>query len=108
MYGGTLIFMKDLQTILATLDRDPKCGKLLPTAQLVQLFQDARPLGREGLAILAQVMDACTELMYEYYRPMIDLFREEIRTAQPDQQTIRTGIALGILDDEEWENKKWN
>ena len=100
--------MKDLQTILATLDRDPKCGKLLPTAQLVQLFQDARPLNRDGLAILVQVMDACTEQMYEYYRPLADLFREEISIGQPDEQTIRTGIALGILDDEEWENEKWN
>ena len=100
--------MKDLQMILSMLDRDPKCGKLLPTAQLVQLFQDARPLNQEGLAILVQVMDACTEQMYEYYRPMIDLFREEIRMAKPDEQTIRTGIALGILDDEEWEGELWN
>lgn len=94
---------KDLKTILATLDRDPKCGKLLPTAQLVHLFQVARPLDREGLAILAQVMDACTEQMYEHYRPLVDLFREEIRKGAPDKQTIRTGIALGILDDEDWE-----
>lgn len=95
--------MKDLKTILTALDRDPKCGKLLPTAQLVQQFQAARPLDQEGLAVLAQVMDACTEQMYEHYRPLIDLFREEIRTGKPDEQTIRTGIALGILDDEEWE-----
>lgn len=100
--------MKDLQTILAMLDRDPKCGKLLPTAQLVQLFQDARPLGSKGLAILAQVLDACTEQMYEYYRPLTDLFREEILAGKPDEKTIQTGIALGILDDEEWENEKWN
>ena len=95
--------MKDLQTILAMLDRDPKCGKLLPTAQLVQLFQDARPLECEGLAVLAQCMEACTEQIYEYYRPLVDIFREEILTAQPDEQTIRRGIALGILDDEDWE-----
>ncbi len=95
--------MKDLQTILAMLDKDPKCGKLLPTAQLVEMFQAARPLDREGLAVMAQCMEACTEQMYEFYRVMIDIFREDIRAAQPDQQTIRMGIALGILDDEEWE-----
>lgn len=100
---GDFGYMKDLQTILAALDKDPKCGKLLPTAQLVQLFQDARPLNGEGLSVLAQCLEACTEQMYEFYRPLVDLFREEIRTAKPDEQTVRTGIALGILDDEEWE-----
>ncbi len=95
--------MKDLQMLLASLDRDPKCGKLLPAAQLVQQFQAARPLSREDLAVLAQCMDACTEQMYEYYRVLIDIFREDIRLVQPDEETIRLGVALGILDDEEWE-----
>ena len=95
--------MKDLQTLLSALDKDAKGGKLLPTEQLVEEFRAACPLDREGLLILAQCMDACSEQIYEYYRPLIELFRKEIRRTQPDEETIRLGIALGILDDEELE-----
>lgn len=95
--------MKDLQTLLAMLDTDAKCSKRLPTAQLVQEIQTARPLDAGGLSVLAQCIDACTEQLYEHYRALIDIFREEIRLVQPDGETIHLGIALGILDDEEWE-----
>lgn len=95
--------MKDLQTLLASLDRDPKGGKLLPTESFVQEICNARPLDRQGLHMLAQCLEECSEQMYEFYRVMIDVFREEIRNAEPDAETIRTGISLGILDDEEWE-----
>ena len=95
--------MKDLQTLLATLDRDPKGGKLLLTEPFVQEFRSACPLDANGLHVLAQCMEACSEQMYEYYRVLIDLFREQIQKVQPDEETIRIGISLGILDDEEWE-----
>ena len=95
--------MKDLQTLLASLDRDPKGGKLLPTESFVQEIGAARPLDPQGLHVLAQCLEACSEQMYEHYRVMIDVFREEIQKVQPDEETARLGIALGILDDEEWE-----
>jgi len=95
--------MKDLQTLLASLDRDPKGGKLLPTESFVQEILSARPLDTNGLHILAQCLEECSEQMYEFYRVLIDLFREEIQKVQPDAETIRIGIELGILDDEELE-----
>lgn len=95
--------MKDLQTLLASLDRDPKGGKLLLTESFVQEFCSARPLNAQDLRVLAKCLEECSEQMYEFYRVLIDLFREEIQHVQPDAETIRTGIALGILDDEEWE-----
>lgn len=95
--------MKDLQTLLASLDRDPKGGKLLLTESFVQEFCSARPLNTQDLRVLAKCLEECSEQMYEFYRVLIDLFREEIQHVQPDAETIRTGIALGILDDEEWE-----
>lgn len=95
--------MKDLQTLLAMLDTDAKSGKRLPAARLVQEIQAARPLDARGLHVLAQCIGACTEQLYEHYRALIDIFREEICLVRPDVETIRLGIALGILDDEEWE-----
>ena len=95
--------MKDLQTLLASLDREPKGGKLLLTESFVQEFCSARPLHEQDLRVLAKCLEECSEQMYEFYRVLIDLFREEIQHVQPDAETIRTGIALGILDDEEWE-----
>ena len=100
---GEFDLMKDLQTLLASLDRDPKGGKLLLTESFVQKIRAARPLDSHGLLVLAQCLEACSEQMYEHYRVLIDIFREEIRQLQPDEETIRLGIALGILDDEEWE-----
>lgn len=95
--------MKDLQTLLDGLERDRTSGKALPTAQLVEAFRAARPLGREELYTLAQCISECTEQMYEHYRALADIFREEVLTTTPDAQTIRLGIQLGLLDDEEWE-----
>lgn len=95
--------MKDLQTLLAGLDRDRVCGKALPTAQLAEEFRSARPLSREDLYTLAQCIAECTEQLYEHYRALVNLFREEVQHTAPDAQTIRLGIQLGLLDDEEWE-----
>ena len=104
--------MTDARTLLDGLDRDVKSGKLLPTADLVGLFQAARPLDGRALAVLAECLKECSEQIYEYYRPLIDMFREDILHAVPEEQTVRTGIALGILDDEEWPmtggKNEWN
>ena len=98
--------------LLKQLDRDVKSGKLLPAAELVGFFQSARPLDGEALAVLAECLKECSEQIYEHYRPLIDMFREDILSAVPDEQTVRTGIALGILDDEEWQmtggKNEWN
>lgn len=94
--------MTDVQTLLSALDRDNKSGKLLPTPQLVQTFQAMRPLDAAKMAMLAQCLEECSEQIYEFYRELIDIFREDISCASPDEQTVLTGIALGILDDEEW------
>ena len=95
--------MKDLQTLLSTLDRDARGGKLLPTPQLVEACYASRPLNGHDLHVLVQCLIECSEQVYEYYRPLIDLFREEIRHTAPDEETIRLALALGILDDEEME-----
>lgn len=95
--------MKDLQTLLSALGRDAKTGLPLPDEQLVQAFEAACPLDQEGLSTLVRCIDECSEMIYEHYRALIDLFRQEIRHTQPDEETILKGIALGILDDEEWE-----
>lgn len=95
--------MKDLQTLLAGLDRDRVCGKALPTAQLAEEFRAACPLDQHGLWTLIRCIDACSEQLYEHYRALADLFREEVQHTAPDAQTIRLGIQLGLLDDEEWE-----
>lgn len=93
--------MKDLQTILAQLERSR--GQALPTAQLVEQFQNARPLDQAGLSVLMGCIAQCSEQIYEHYRALVDLFREEVLHTKPDAETIRLSIALGILDDEEWE-----
>ena len=95
--------MKELQSLFAGLDRDARGGMLLPTAQLVEAFKAARPLDQEKLHFLAQCLVECSEQIYEHYRVLIDIFREEIRRITPDDDTLRTGIALGIVDDEDWE-----
>ena len=95
--------MKDLQTLLSMLDRDVRAGKFLPTAQLTEEFTSSRPLNSHDLHVLVQCLIECSEQVYEYYRPLIDLFREEIRHTSPDEETIGLAIALGILDDEDWE-----
>ena len=92
--------MKDLQTLLAGLENNR--GKAVPTAQLAEEFRSACPLDREGLSTLVRCIDACTEMLYEHYRALVDLFREEARHTLPDAATIRLAIELGILDDEEW------
>lgn len=95
--------MKELQTILSELGKDPKTGLPLPDAQLVEYFRTACPLDQAGLTTLIGCIAECSEAIYEHYRALIDLFRQEIRRIQPDEETILKGIALGILDDEEWE-----
>jgi len=94
--------MKDLQSLLAALDRDPKGGMLLPTMELAETFRLACPLDTDQLYMLARCLEECSEQIYEYYRLLIDLFRAEVSTGKPDEQTIRIGIRLGILDDEVW------
>jgi len=99
---GEFVHMKDFQTLLSALDRDPKSGKLLPTPQLAETFRLACPLDREGLFALVQCLNECSEQIYEYYRPMIDLFRAEIRHTCPDEETMRIAVSLGIADDEDF------
>lgn len=100
---GEFGHMKDLQTLLSALGKDPKTGLPLPDAQLVAYFRAACPLDQAGLSTLIGCIAECSEAIYEHYRVLIDLFRQEIRHIQPDEETILKGIALGILDDEEWE-----
>ena len=95
--------MKELQTILSALEKDPKTGLPLPDAQLVEYFQTVCPLDQAGLSTLIGCIAECSEAIYEHYRALIDLFREEVKRTAPDTETIRLAIRLGILDDEEWE-----
>ena len=99
---GDFVHMKDARSLLSSLDRDPKSGKLLPTSQLAETFRLACPLDSEGLLTLAQCLNECSEQIYEFYRPLIDLFRAEIRHACPDEETIRIAVSLGIADDEDF------
>ena len=98
--------MKDLQSILSALDRDPKGGMLLPTMELAEMFRQSCPLSTEELHTLARCLEECSEQLYEFYRPMIDTFRAEVMTGKPDEETLRTGLALGILDDEMLQEKE--
>ena len=100
--------MNEIQTLLTALDRDPKSGKLLPTPQLVLAVERACPLDPQGLALLARCLMECSEQIYEYYRPMADVFRAQARLCQPEEATLRAGMALGLLDDEDWEVQPWN
>jgi len=97
---GDICIMKDLQSLLATLDRDPKSGMLLPTLELAEMFREACPLSAGELHTLARCLEECSEQIYEFYRPMIDTFRAEVMTGKPDEETLRIGLRLGILDDE--------
>ena len=97
---GDICIMKDLQSLLTALDRDPKGGMLLPTQELADMFREACPLGTSELYTLARCLEECSEQIYEFYRPMIDTFRAEVMTGKPDEETLRIGLRLGILDDE--------
>lgn len=93
--------MKELETLLAGLAVDAKTGRLLPTAQLVEAAQALCPMDDGALLALAGCLEACSEEIYEYYRPLVDLFRQQVRLGAPEY-AIRTGLALGLLDDEDW------
>ena len=92
--------MKDLQSILSALDRDPKSGMLLPTLELAGMFREACPLNTEELHTLARCLEECSEQIYEFYRPMIDTFRAEVMSGKANEESIEIGLRLGILDDE--------
>ncbi len=94
--------MKDFQRMMEALSRDSHSGKTLPTAELAQAAQSARPLNQEELAVLCRAIEDCSEQIYEYYRALVDVFRAEAKTTVPDAQTIRLAVKLGMLDDEVW------
>lgn len=98
---GEFGYMKDLKALLSALPRSG--GKALPTEQLADAFRSACPLDQHGLRALAECIAECSEQIYEHYRALVDIFRSEVRTTAPDAQTIRLGVSLGLLDDEEWE-----
>ena len=92
--------MKDLQSILSALDRDPKSGMLLPTLELADMFREACPLSIDELYTLARCLEECSEQIYEFYRPMINTFRAEVMRGNANEESIAIGLRLGILDDE--------
>ena len=103
---GESVHMVDLQSMLSVLDRDAKSGKLLPEPKLAETFRQACPLCAEDLAALAQCLNECSEQIYEYYRPLVEIFRREMQHVRPDEATVRLVQALGIADDEDWERGK--
>ena len=98
--------MKDLQSLLSALDRDPKSGMLLPTLELADMFREACPLNTEELHTLARCLEECSEQIYEFYRPMINTFRTEVMRGNANEESIAIGLRLGILDDETLKDKE--
>ena len=98
--------LKDLQTLLSALDRDPKSGMLLPTPELAETFLAARPLSTDELYTLARCLEECSEQIYEFYRPMIEVFRAGALAGKANAESIAIGLRLGILDDEELKAKE--